>query len=218
MKDYYEILGVKRNATQEEIKKAYLNLCKQFHPDKFKHLGKEEYEKALKKFVLINEAFDILYDPQKRQEYTKKLEEGKTYTHHETSLKIHAQSAFKQGKEEFEKGSYARAIQYFKTAIKFDPEKELYKAYLAHVYLKDKRPREEILSILMKIYTKKNVIKDTETLYISAKTFYEIEEYKKAVELLEIAKALNPTSYKIKMLHEEINKKINKGIFKFFKF
>lgn len=218
MKDYYEILGVKRNATQEEIKKAYLNLCKQFHPDKFKHLGKEEYENALKKFVLINEAFNILYNPQKREEYTRKLEEGKTYTHHETSLKIHAQSAFKQGKEEFEKGNYARAIQYFKTAIKFDPEKDLYKAYLAHLYSKDKRPREEILSLLMKIYTKKNVIKDSETLYISAKTFYEIEEYKKAIELLEVAKVLNPTSFKIKMLYEEIKKKTNKSIFRFFRF
>lgn len=218
MKDYYEILGVKRNATQEEIKKAYLNLCKQFHPDKFKHLGKEEYENALKKFVLINEAFDILYDPKKREEYTRKLEEGKTYTPHETSFKIHAQSAFKQGKEEFEKGNYLRAIQYFKTAIKFDPEKDIYKAYLGYAYLKDKRPSEEIISILMKIYTKKNVIKDSETLYISAKTFYEIEEYKRAMELLEIAKKLNPTSYRIKMLYEEINKKINKGIFKFFKF
>lgn len=218
MKDYYEILGVKRNATQEEIKKAYLNLCKQFHPDKFKHLGKEEYENALKRFVLINEAFDILYDPQKREEYTKKLEEGKTYAPYETSFKMHALSAFKQGKDEFEKGNYTRAIQYFKTAIKFDPEKELYKAYLAYAYLKDKRPREETLSLLMKVYTKKNIIKDQEALYISAKTFYEIEEYKKALELVEVAKELNPTSYRIKMLHEEINKKINKGIFKFFKF
>lgn len=218
MKDYYEILGVKRNATQEEIKKAYLNLCKQFHPDKFKHLGKEEYENALKKFVLINEAFDILYDPQKREEYTRKLEEGKTYVPHQMSFKIHAQSAFRQGKDEFEKGNYGRAIQYFKTAIKFDPEKELYKAYLAYTYSKDKRPNEEIMSLLMKIYTKKNVIKDSETLYISAKTFYEIGEYKKALELVEIAKKLNPTSYRIKMLYEEIDKKINRGIFKFFKF
>ena len=218
MKDYYEILGVKRDASFDEIRKAYLSLCKKFHPDKFKKLGKEEYEKALKKFVLINEAFDILSNPLKREEYDKKIEEGKIYTPYETHFKAHAMNVFKMGKEEMEKKSMGRAIQYFKTAIKLNPEEDLFKAYLADAYLKDGRSKEEILEILMKIYTRKKLIKNWETAYISAKVFHEIGEENKAFELVEIANKLNPTSYKVKLLYEEINKNLKKGIFKFFKF
>jgi len=218
MKDYYEILGVKKDASFEEIRKAYLSLCKKFHPDKFKRIGKEEYERALKEFTLINEAFDILSNPLKREEYDKKIEEGKIYTPYETSFKAHALGAFKIGKEELEKGNNARAIQYFKTAIRLNPEEDLFKAYLANAYLKDGRSKEEILGILMKIYSRKNSIKNWETAYISAKVFHQIGEENKAFELVEIANKLQPGSYRVKLLYEEINKNLKKGIFKFFKF
>jgi len=60
MKDYYKILGVSRNATPEEIKKAYRKLAHQYHPDK----GGDE-----KKFKEINEAYQVLSDQQKRAQY-----------------------------------------------------------------------------------------------------------------------------------------------------
>ncbi|MCK4722591.1 MAG: J domain-containing protein, partial [Dehalococcoidia bacterium] len=64
-KDYYQILGVPRSATDEEIKKAYRKLAMQYHPDR--NPGKEEW--ANKKFKEINEAYGALGDPQKRKEY-----------------------------------------------------------------------------------------------------------------------------------------------------
>lgn len=63
-KDLYEILGVDRNATQEEIKKAYRRLAKKYHPDL--NPGDKEAEQ---KFKEINEAYEILSDPQKRAQY-----------------------------------------------------------------------------------------------------------------------------------------------------
>lgn len=63
-KDYYEILGVDRNATPEEIKKAYRKLVKQYHPD----LNKNNPE-AAKKMAEINEAYEVLSDPEKRKRY-----------------------------------------------------------------------------------------------------------------------------------------------------
>ncbi len=63
-KDYYEILGVSRDADQKEIKKAYRKLAKKYHPDR----NKEDPE-AADKFKEISEAYEILSDPDKRARY-----------------------------------------------------------------------------------------------------------------------------------------------------
>lgn len=65
-KDYYEILGISRNATEEEIKAAYRRLAKIYHPD-----VAQNKQEAEKKFKEINEAFQVLIDPEKRKLYDK---------------------------------------------------------------------------------------------------------------------------------------------------
>lgn len=62
-KDYYTILGVSKNATQQEIKKAFRKLAMKYHPDRNKEKGAED------KFKEINLAYEILSDDQKRQQY-----------------------------------------------------------------------------------------------------------------------------------------------------
>lgn len=63
-RDYYKILGVPKNATQDEIKKAYRKLAVKYHPDK--NPGNKEAER---KFQEINEANEVLSDPEKRKKY-----------------------------------------------------------------------------------------------------------------------------------------------------
>lgn len=63
-RDYYEVLGVEKNASAEEIKKAYRKKAIQYHPDK--NPGDKEAEE---KFKEAAEAYDVLSDPQKRQRY-----------------------------------------------------------------------------------------------------------------------------------------------------
>ncbi|XP_069762568.1 dnaJ homolog subfamily A member 3, mitochondrial-like isoform X2 [Narcine bancroftii] len=62
--DYYEVLGIPRNATQREIKKAYYQLAKKYHPDTNK-----EDPKAKEKFSQVAEAYEVLSDEAKRKQY-----------------------------------------------------------------------------------------------------------------------------------------------------
>jgi molecular chaperone DnaJ len=70
IKDYYHILGVSKDATAEEIKKAYRRLAKEYHPD----ISADE--NASEKFKEINEAYHILSDEERRKEYDRILKSG----------------------------------------------------------------------------------------------------------------------------------------------
>src|SRR5690349_223714 len=62
-KDYYEILGVKAEASEAELKSAYRKLARKYHPDVSKEAGAED------KFKAVNEAYEALKDPDKRKAY-----------------------------------------------------------------------------------------------------------------------------------------------------
>ena len=92
-KDYYDVLGVARNANDEEIKKAFRRLARQYHPDvaKDKTIAEE-------KFKEINEANEVLSDPEKRRKYD---ELGENWNHPERQA-AQPQGGFGEG---FEEGS-----------------------------------------------------------------------------------------------------------------
>ncbi|XP_078514087.1 dnaJ homolog subfamily C member 3 [Lissotriton helveticus] len=66
-KDYYKILGIKRNAKKQEIIKAYRKLAQQWHPDNFQN--EEEKKKAEKRFIDIASAKEVLTDPEMRRRF-----------------------------------------------------------------------------------------------------------------------------------------------------
>ncbi len=105
--DYYKILGVDRNASQDEIKKAFRKLAHKYHPDKE---GGDE-----KKFKEINEAYQVLSNPEKRKQYD---QFGRTFDG--AGGFNGAQSGF--GTTGFDWQDFARAAggQGFKSGINFD--------------------------------------------------------------------------------------------------
>ena len=92
-KDYYRVLGVDKNATEEEIKKAYRKMALRFHPDKNKEADAEE------KFKEISEAYEVLSDKDKRASFDRYGSEGmKAHngmgSHHHSSFGQHTTDPF----------------------------------------------------------------------------------------------------------------------------
>jgi molecular chaperone DnaJ len=71
-KDYYAVLGISKNATPDEIKRAYRKLAQQYHPD----VAKIDRKEAEEKFKTISEAYEVLMDPEKRKNYDTYGSEG----------------------------------------------------------------------------------------------------------------------------------------------
>lgn len=93
--DYYKILGVNKNASKDDIKKAYRKLARKYHPDL--HPNDEE---AKKKFQQINEANEVLSDPEKRKKYD---QYGKDWKHADE---------FEKAKQQQGKHYYSGSNQY----------------------------------------------------------------------------------------------------------
>lgn len=68
-RDYYKILGISKTADSKEIRRAYLEFTKKYHPDKQGQLSEEEENKVHEKMSMINEAYETLNDEQRRREY-----------------------------------------------------------------------------------------------------------------------------------------------------
>ena len=68
-RDYYEVLGVDKNATADDLKKAYRKLAIQYHPDKQQGKSDAEKKAAEEKFKEAAEAYNVLSDPDKRARY-----------------------------------------------------------------------------------------------------------------------------------------------------
>ena len=115
MMDFYELLGVKKDATHEEIKKAYRDMVKRYHPDVNKS------DEASKIIISLNEAKETLLDDDKRSEYDKLLNDinhSKTYSNDSTSY-----SAKKEEYKENYSESYVTRWQFLMTYLNFGKDK-----------------------------------------------------------------------------------------------
>ena len=124
--NYYQILKVSPSAYPEEIKRAYFNFAKLYHPDRFaKNVSPEIKEKAQRIFVKITKAYETLIDPKKRKEYDSSPKKEKTDFSKDIELK------FRKAKALYKDGKYREAIALLKDILKYKKDKGSYFLLLA---------------------------------------------------------------------------------------
>lgn len=140
--NYYEILGVDRDVTPKDLKKAYKKLAKKWHPD----LNRDDPKTAEQKMRDINVAYDTLSDEVKRIDYNKKLDsesknQGQKKSAHETAPpKTKRTSTSNSGKVDF--GNIHSSFESF---FGFNPKNhEVTNADKLNTFSKDKRKKNPL--------------------------------------------------------------------------
>jgi tetratricopeptide (TPR) repeat protein len=140
MQNYYEILGVGHSATPQEIKKAYFGLARLYHPDRYAGTQLADMKQKLEAlFKSINEAYQVLRDKAKRDQYNLDLASGtKQYGQEEQQPvvdkqeidKASAAAKFNEGMKQLRVRNYWGAEEVFRGAVRLDPSKAEYVFHL----------------------------------------------------------------------------------------
>jgi len=133
--DYYSILRVAKTASVGEIKKAYLQLAKENHPDRFKDPA--EREEAGRRFQQITEAFNQLRDDKSRQEYDRSLSKVTKPPDEEARL------YFKNGELREQSGEYDNALKLYYEAMRMQPQNPEYVLAAGRLMAKDKAKQRQ---------------------------------------------------------------------------
>lgn len=131
-RDYFEILGVSKNASGAEIKKAYFSLAKQYHPDRlYAEASAEVRNLADELFNLVSQAHDVLTDEDRRTQYLEDLQSGvKRNVSSEVSKILSAEGIFQKGEMALRKRDYQRARELFTEAVGLCPDEGEFHAFL----------------------------------------------------------------------------------------
>lgn len=124
---YYKILALRESAPFDEIKKAYHNAVKEFHPDRYSYLDSEHLRHKLNTiFYFITEAYAILSDPEKRKQYDSQLSYK---TVQKTSNNELAVIRFEEAIREFRNKNFTQASEFFGQAVYLDSSIAKYHYY-----------------------------------------------------------------------------------------
>lgn len=135
MEDFYKILGVSKTANSGEIRKAYLKLARDNHPDRFKDPA--EREEADRRFQLITEAYNQLREEKSRAQYDKTLDKKVRTPDEEASL------FYKNAKLQEEAKDWSTALKYYYEAMRIKPNELEYMLAAANILSMDKSKQRQ---------------------------------------------------------------------------
>lgn len=145
--NYFDLLGVTQMSTISEIKRAYITLAKEFHPDRIPNsAGREVRKMAEELFMALTEAHNTLTDENRRKEYIDKImQKEKSEAADDVTRLLAAEGKFQQGEEFLKKRLFSRAVESFKEAIDLYPEEAEYFAYYGWALFQSDPENQEVL-------------------------------------------------------------------------
>jgi curved DNA-binding protein CbpA len=123
MADYYEILGVARNASTTDIRKAYAQLARERHPDRFADPAEKKQAEAV--FTELTAAFNALTNDRARRDYDSSLQKPKVAVPEEI-----ARNAYERGLQQLDQRNFHEAVELLRTAVQMMPNEPRYHAAL----------------------------------------------------------------------------------------
>ena len=212
IQNYYEILGIGRNATQQEVKKSYFQHAKLYHPDRHFNPGMSDMKEKLEAlFARIHDAYETLSSKTGRDKYNLDLANGltrrsadKVTEQKRTDNKESAAIQYQEGMKRYKMGNFWGADEAFQWAMRLDPDKAEYIFYRALTL--SRMPRrgfeaEEYFLRAIKMAPKKI------DYYLKLGSFYETSGLKaKALAVYQDALKFDPQSEKIKQAIEKTSR------------
>ncbi len=209
--DYYTLLGIERNASEQAIKDAYFALSKKFHPDRFASKGEKEKEMASKVFAAITKAYNILINPETRKAYEKELEKEKI----PQKAKEDPEQKFRAGKKFFSQGKYEEAAYLFDAALRIKTNYS-YMLWLGKALARIPRRAKEAEEKLLK--ASEMAPWDVEPLIELAQLYYRAGLKHRALSMIEKALSIDPEDVRVLKLKEKLQPSTKKkSFFDFFK-
>lgn len=140
--DYYRILGVSKTARPDEIKKAYLKLARENHPDRFNTA--EERDEADRRFQQITEAYNQLRDERLRKEYDRSLDKKVRPPEEEAEL------YFKNAQFREQSRDWENALKLYYEAMRLQPKKIEYVLGAGRILSMDKSKQRQAADLFQK--------------------------------------------------------------------
>jgi len=135
--NYFDRLGISPATDKAGIRRAYLSIVKIFHPDRFNRNSPDVQKAIHDVFTLLNEAYQTLWDSERRKAYEESLKVGKEVERDKTPPAIiEGELQFHKGKMALYRKDYKTAIEAFEWAVKMNPNEGEYKAYLGYAQCK----------------------------------------------------------------------------------
>jgi curved DNA-binding protein CbpA len=155
--DHYQMLGVNRDASAQEIKKAYFKFAKLYHPDSHFATEMNDLKPKLEElFGRIHEAYDTLRTQDTRDQYARSLGRGQTPPREEqlsekAAKKENAADQYNQGMTHFKSGNFWGAEEAFRWAARLDPANARFLFYQGLALSRMPRRRHEAEEIFIKV-------------------------------------------------------------------
>lgn len=154
--DYFQLLGVSKDSSQDEVKAAYFKLAKKYHPDRYvSQFSDEEMRRLREVSSRLNLAFNELRDPDRHKQYVLKITQPERYEKQQSANRVmEAMMQYEKGKVLFNKQNYPEALKCFEWAVELHPTEAEYHYMVGQACLRGsagmKPDYERILAALEK--------------------------------------------------------------------